>query len=440
MMINVNTIKFLLLSLLCFGYIEQGKTQQVTYTGTILDAETQAPLPYAHILLGESRKGTFSNEEGYFRISLPEGHSYTYVKISATSFQTTKVPLTELKDKIITLAPYVVELSTVEIRPVNMREYVWEAIRRIPENHFGDPLMLKGFFRTQTKIDQQNAGYVEALLDIIDQPTQDTLKQNQYRVLMARDLSDSVTLDWGLDEDMDSMNFEAFTPHDLLTSDIIRKEGMQLDEDMEGRIVSFLDTTKLDYYHFEYKGLTYYQGRTVMEIHFKPRWKMNLGMFEGTILLDEQNYAFASLDFEIPKRYLKHVLPFGRGLGKLAVRGAMRLAGISLNYSLDKVQAHYSYQHLNNKWYPKYIGNDFRFYVKVRYRKEGININNHFALSNELFILDANPTDLPEIPEEERFYPSQKIKDVLTEHSEDEWQKYNIVTRRQSVVGMKNEE
>src|SRR5687767_6872356 len=45
--------------------------QSVTISGTVKDAETREPLPYANIVVEGTTTGTTTNESGYFELSLP---------------------------------------------------------------------------------------------------------------------------------------------------------------------------------------------------------------------------------------------------------------------------------------------------------------------------------------------------------------------------------
>ncbi|PHS05534.1 MAG: hypothetical protein COA88_12170 [Kordia sp.] len=82
-------------------------------TGKIIDKETQEPIPYVSIILNET-DGGISNDEGDFSITIPR-HTLKNdsVYFSSIGYKTKAILIQKLKNIIITLAPEVLELSSV---------------------------------------------------------------------------------------------------------------------------------------------------------------------------------------------------------------------------------------------------------------------------------------------------------------------------------------
>ncbi|MEH0157654.1 carboxypeptidase-like regulatory domain-containing protein [Limibacter armeniacum] len=429
-----STIALLFCCLLSFGL----QAQKVV-RGIVQDKEKE-PIPFAHIILGNTTDGTFANEEGYFSLTIPESFQGE-LRFTAAGYNNYLVPVDKLKDGEmlkIRMEMSVIELTEVVVTPDDMRHVIREAIRKIPENYHDFPLKLNGFFRGITTINEQYAEYTEAILDIYEQPIQVGNDKNQYKVIKARSFADSLRLE-GFGEDPDSLDFDAASPHEMLDTDLVRNRGKVLDEEVQNRFIMFLDSSFLDYYHFEFERMTTYQGRSAMLINFSPRWKVDRGMFTGQILLDEETKAFAMLDFEVPKRYLKKVIPI-RGLGKLAMGAAMRLFfSVGLDFKLKKIEGRTEYQMVNGKWYPKYIKHDFLMYLKVKYAKEDINIDSNFGVRNELFVLSAQADGVEEIPEEERLKKNESIKKYMDNEDTEFWKRYNVVSPTKDITEMTGE-
>lgn len=63
-------MRLLVLFIFCFSGIAYG--QSVPLTGLVLDAETGDPIPYAHVILKGTEKGTITNLNGEFKLEVPE--------------------------------------------------------------------------------------------------------------------------------------------------------------------------------------------------------------------------------------------------------------------------------------------------------------------------------------------------------------------------------
>lgn len=87
---------------------------QTIIEGTVVDAESKAPISYVNIGIVDQAKGTVSDHQGNFMLNLTSGNET--LSFSSIGYEPTKVLVSELKDsKIIALAPKKYELETVEI-------------------------------------------------------------------------------------------------------------------------------------------------------------------------------------------------------------------------------------------------------------------------------------------------------------------------------------
>ncbi len=88
------TFRLLLLALWGFLTAFSSLAQQHTYTGTLVDAQTQEPVPYATVLLKNATSdalisGTTTSERGFFKLRTAE--TDVYVELSFIGYQTQKI-------------------------------------------------------------------------------------------------------------------------------------------------------------------------------------------------------------------------------------------------------------------------------------------------------------------------------------------------------------
>ena len=124
--------------------------RNIEIVGEIVDAETREPIPYVHILNTKDQKGTVSNTQGRFWITIEEGDS---LLLSAIGFD--KYVFT-LKDNIETgqlLLTIELNKSTMELQPVKVfafknEEGLKQALKgaKIPLEEPDSKIELPGFY------------------------------------------------------------------------------------------------------------------------------------------------------------------------------------------------------------------------------------------------------------------------------------------------------
>ena len=96
-------------------------------TGKILDAQTQEPLPFAHVFVSNTTLGTTSDVDGNFRLeNVPIGtHDLIFSYIGYQTFQS-KVTVAEEQTVTITvrLTQSLQELSEVEVKGIRDKEWL----------------------------------------------------------------------------------------------------------------------------------------------------------------------------------------------------------------------------------------------------------------------------------------------------------------------------
>ena len=433
--------KLLLSLLLCFAIVGASFAQSPKeIKGIVVDNEGNT-IPYAHILISNSSKGTFSNLEGAFSITISEQYFKQQLQISATGFEMVRVNIADLSSKKknkITLKSFVTELEEVVITPKDMREILREALKKIPENYALDPAKVHGFYRNTTQVNNKIAAYIEAAMDIYLQGINDNEKKNQLQLVKARSVTDSTAWEsFQVDDDSMDMDMDMTgMAHEILEADLVKDNGDLFggDDEMTSRFVMFLNPETLDYYSFEFVKMTTYQGRSAMVIDYKPRWKMDLGMFEGRIILDEDSKAFCHVEYSVPKSFLKYIIPI-RGIGKGLMIGLLKVfGGLTFNFHLNHIKGSESYQYVGEKWYPKYKHGDFSMFIKLKYPKEKINIVADLGIETDFFITDIEYENIEEIEEGERLKTEDSLVELSDEFDDPFWTNYPLIPASEKVL------
>lgn len=101
--------------------------QEITIRGKVVDAETEQPLSYAHLIFKEVDLGTSTDIAGIYRFRLPEKFLGEKVQVSYVGYKNKVVGVEDLQNGLIALTPDVEFLNEVNI--VNMLHETRKVIR-----------------------------------------------------------------------------------------------------------------------------------------------------------------------------------------------------------------------------------------------------------------------------------------------------------------------
>lgn len=202
--------------LLTFCFFVMGRAQ--TLSATVVDQETQQPVPYASVIYGPE-KGSITNEEGQFSIHLDQEPMATdSLRISCMGYEALALPLAGFEQPKIALVPKAIELDRIILsnKTFTAAEVVEKAVAAMATNYPKTTEKRRLFFReshrqTMSKMDihfkestipefnkafmdsvvstlpRQNDYYVETLCDLYTDPTADAPK---IQVIKAAEMYD----------------------------------------------------------------------------------------------------------------------------------------------------------------------------------------------------------------------------------------------------------
>ena len=162
MIVKTNSMK----KLFCrfFFLFNLGLCRTHTLSGLVVDAESQQPLPSATIRIGSTSKGTVTNAQGQFRISLPQQTVTLVVSYLGYESDTIVVVLNENLFRAVRLRQNAIQLAGVTVTD---EDPAYEIIRRAIESKKKWMAQLhtfegRAFNRTQIRTDSTIAAITEA--------------------------------------------------------------------------------------------------------------------------------------------------------------------------------------------------------------------------------------------------------------------------------------
>jgi CarboxypepD_reg-like domain len=258
------------------------------FSGVILDKTTAMPIVWAHLLIKDSGTGTVSNLEDHFSINLPLD-APSIITISCVGYKSRSITfeLNKFSDLKIFLEPDIKLLNEVIVKPMNVRQLILEAIKKIPTNYPVVPTMITGFYRESLKYDSVNYIYVsEGVLQARKESYHEDQQSGQVKLIKSRkkEFPDSL-------HTLDKIHFYA-GPHTIHRFDFVIKR------------LEFINESKLKNYDYFIDDISSLNGKEIYKISFRPI--TNDGLFQGTLFLDVNSGIFISAKYKLTKAGLKH--------------------------------------------------------------------------------------------------------------------------------------
>lgn len=139
----------------------------ILLSGSVTDASTGKPLPYAAISIAGSTLGTTTNDDGAFQFAMTGDHASDTIYVSYLGYKLYKDKIANLVQPSlnISLEPVSLFLSEVEIVGITPEEVIRRVVAEIPANYGTDTLILTAFIRSQKMVNTRLAEFTEAVVD-----------------------------------------------------------------------------------------------------------------------------------------------------------------------------------------------------------------------------------------------------------------------------------
>ena len=319
--------KFLLLFLL-LGMAGNAAAQK-TINGTVSDARTGERLPAANIAIEGTYKGTISNENGKYMLTIPDTLLPATITVRFIGYQRQSKEITAEgpQRQDITLEPSVTEMQeiTVTNEDPGMR-IMREVIRR--KQQWRQKLNTYSA-EAYTRQTLSNDTSIVSITESASQVYWDK-EQGHREVLKSKRQTANIEA---------SGNFAGVSYLPNLYDDNIDIAGFEL--------VGITHPDALDYYNFKLIGQSSLDGRTVYEIRVNPDRNLQ-PLFKGTAHVLDEEYALLKVDLQPNSvvRFPRPVKSFGTSYRQqfnnfgqnfwlpvdMRIKGTVKISLIGLNF------------------------------------------------------------------------------------------------------------
>lgn len=279
--------------LVLFLMLSIGATAQQVVEGTIVEAGSGRPIPFASVVIVGTSQGTSSNVNGEFSISVSEPFS---LRITSIGYESLEIH-SAADAKLIKLKPTATTLDVVIVsnKPIKPKQIVKKALTKVSENYSNDAFLQKFFYRHYCQDGDTYGRLIEASVDV--------WKNRGYRSLRkAAGESEAIRvtqLRRSLDKTLVSQGHEPIAIKNILETDLV---GYQ-ETDPSTMIIFYTNVSSLkvdlDQYKFTLEGISDYDGQEVYNIGYVRKDSVMDGMggyriraqVQGTLTITTANHA-----------------------------------------------------------------------------------------------------------------------------------------------------
>lgn len=336
-----------LLAILTSGF----STAQVVISGKVVDRQTSEEIPFAHIFVAGTEVGTTSNLYGNFSIKVPESALTSGFQVTCLGYQPYSFQLSDSQTQplLIKLNEDVIRLEEVVIKPETAENIMKEALQRIPYNYDTSAHKLSGYYKMSSLLEDKNAKYTEAYIDIV-KPTFSEVKQSKQSRKDSTHFREVRTIpsevsDWKLKAMID---WES-TPRRIENRDIVKQF---LNQKTYDEFMSLFD--------FELESMVYIDGRRSYKINLIPKKNKRKAYWNGSIFIDEETKAFAKVDFVSTENMFRSL--------KAQLNYKLMSSLYNVKYDQGEWKERISYKLVGDKWYFNEVNSSKQFLISSKKR------------------------------------------------------------------------
>lgn len=250
---------------------------QKTIGGTVTDAETGETLPAANIRIEDSYRGTITNEEGAYRLTIPDSLLPAVIEVRFLGYESARRTIVSSSAQVqhFRLRPSVYEMEAITVTDENPAERIMrEVIRRKKEWREGLLTYRAEAYNRQTLSNDT------AIVQVSETISTAFWHRDRGHREVVRSRRQTANIEAG-------QNFAGVSYLPNLYDDNIDLAGFN--------VVGVTHPDAPDYYNFKLIDRHLIDNRTVYEIQVIPSRKLQ-PLFRGTVYVLDEEYALLEMD------------------------------------------------------------------------------------------------------------------------------------------------
>ena len=362
--------------------------------GRLTDRHNREPIPFATVNPEGCSMGTITNQEGVFRLTIPDTLSDRPIVFSSMGYEQRKISLHLLTESNVTieLMQSVIPLQEVIVRVVDPTALLDQALRKRGVNYNPDPVNITAFYREGIEY-KTSLSLSEAVLKMFKTGLSPTFKSDQVKLLKMRRHSNMDGKDTLIAKLRSTINA-------IHLLDIMK------------HYPDFLERSGMKYYNYTHTGITEIDNRRVYIISFVQKEEILDALFKGDLYIDAENNALVKATFEVNPN---HIRKFADNL----------IVKRSKTHDVIPIKASYevTYKFFKGFYHINHIRGDLEFKVK----KRGRLFTSPLLLWFEMVNCKTDTENVETFQSDERLSARDIFADIKYTYDPEFWEHFNII-------------
>lgn len=363
--------------------------------GTIYDRFTNEPISFAAIGINNTTIGNITNQDGEFKLNIPDSLGSNKIKISHVGYQSEEIEASLLAGQTvkISLEPKIIPLQEIIVRVVDPMQVMEDMIKNRDKNYSSTPVNMTVFYREGVEHKKKNIDITESVLNIYKTGFQKNIKTDQVKLIKMRRIVSRQESDTIFTKIKSGINA-------CLLLDVIKN------------LPDFM-TSATNEYTYTYTDINVVDGRRVNVISFEQDKYLETPLFKGELFIDAENQALVEARFQINPQYAEK-----------ATSMFVEKKKKDINLSLQSVQYTVSYKpSVDGVYYINHIRGDLNFKVKRKRRLFSTALHLWFEMVN----CEIETKDVKSFSRGERLSPYNIFSETKFKYDKDFWGNLNVI-------------
>ena len=309
-----------------------------TIEGVLQDRYTGEAIPFGSVGIREAAIGTITNQNGEFRLHVPDSLREAPLAFSHVGYQPQEIVCSGLEGHFqqICLEPKVIPIQEVIIRRVNPVQLIQNMLIKIQQNYSQKAVYLTTFYREGIERKKKFISLTEAVFRIYKTPYHAYAPSDQVKLFKMRRISNQQEKDTMITKMKSGINA-------CLMLDLMKHP------------TDFLSLDGDQFYIYTHTDIAVVDNRLANVISFEQKPQVNMPLYKGELYIDTENDALLRATFEINPHYIK------KAAGMFVEKKSRHL-----RITPEKVIYTITYKPWNAIYYINHIRGDLHFKIKKR--------------------------------------------------------------------------
>ncbi len=382
------------------------KTKYSVIEGKLVDAINNEPIAYGSVGLSGSSLGTISNQEGIFKLIVPEVYSKSSeVLFSHLGYEQQKISFSTLNGHFsnISLQPRVMSLPEVVVKAIDPIKLIEKMRRNIENNYFMSPSYLTTFYREGIDYNDNFRSLTEAVIKLYKSPYK-SVSVDQVQLLKMRKVSNYSSSD---------------TIIAKMSSGIDASLKLDVIKDLPDFLFTYSTYNNSPSYNYKYIESTIIDGKMVDVIYFTQKKNVVDPRYAGKLYITSDESALVRVEMCILPEMVKN-----------ATDMFVSKQAQYMKLTLSKVDYIINYKKFGDYYFINHVRGDI--YFKAKRRKKLFNSSSIHTWF-EMLPCKIDTVNVAKFSRNERISPHTVFSETVFEYDHNFWGEYNIITLEQKI-------